>query len=186
MEVARLHLSDDDVRAVGKGDREATGRIYSALAPAILGYLRAHRVDDAEAVMQDVFVALIPRIPTVTGGAEGVRRLAFTIARARMIDTARAHARRPVELAYNAEMDQRSVPSAAEDAELALSLDRVQSVLARLPPDQRDVLTLRIVADLSIEQVAEIIGRSAGAVKQLQRRALLSLRNELGERHSWR
>jgi RNA polymerase sigma-70 factor, ECF subfamily len=44
------------------------------------------------------------------------------------------------------------------------------------------VLYLRIVADLPIEQVAQVIGRSAGAVKQLQRRALLALRAALAER----
>jgi RNA polymerase sigma-70 factor (ECF subfamily) len=180
--VTRQGLSDADITAAQQGDADALGRVYTELAPKILGYLRAHRVPDPEAVTQDVFLGLLQRIPVVVGGAEGVRRLAFTIARARMIDAARASARAPKPVPYDPDLEVRVVPSAADDAEAALSLERVQAVLATLPAAQREVLTLRIVADLSIEQVAEILGRSAGAVKQLQRRALLTLRHTMGTR----
>lgn len=183
--MARQELTDEDVRAAQAGDADAVGRIYSTLAAAILGYLRAHGVNDAEGVMQDVFIGLLPRIPTVTGGAEGVRRLAFTIARARMIDATRARARQPDVIGYEPERDARTISSAEDEAQRTLSLARIQAVLATLPAEQREVLTLRIVADLSIEHVATIVGRSPGAVKQLQRRALIALRRELGDRHSW-
>ena len=184
--MARRELTDDDVHAAAQGDTDAVGRVYAALAAPVLGYLRAHGVDDAEAVTQDVFLALLPRLPIITGGAEGVRRLAFTIARARMIDASRARARRPGEISYDPSLDARTVPSAEDDAQRTLSLSRIQAVLATLPDEQREVLTLRIVADLSIEQVADIVGRSPGAVKQLQRRALIALRLALGERQSRR
>ena len=179
--MARRVLTDEDVSAAKQGDADATGRVYSALAPPVLGYLRAHGVNDPEAVMQDVFVALIPRIPTITGGAEGVRRLAFTIARARMIDATRTRARRPSEFSYDPDLDQRTVASAEDDAAGRFSLGHLQATLARLPAEQREVLTLRVVADLSIEQVATIVGRSPGAVKQLQRRAIIALRQMLGD-----
>jgi RNA polymerase sigma-70 factor (ECF subfamily) len=52
-------------------------------------------------------------------------------------------------------------------------------MLDALPPDQRDVLTLRIVADLPIDQVALILGKRPDAVKQLQRRGLERLRKNL-------
>lgn len=184
--MARRELTNQDVDAAKHGDADAMGAVYAALAPPVLGYLRAHGVNDAEAVMQDVFLALIPRITTITGGAEGVRRLAFTIARARMIDATRARARRPAEISYEPEQDARTVASAEDDAQSMLSLARIRAVLAALPDEQREVLTLRVVADLSIEQVATIVGRTPGAVKQLQRRALIAVRRELGERHSWR
>lgn len=183
--LTRRDLTNEDVRAAKRGDADAVGRVYSALAPPVLGYLRAHGLNDAEAVMQDVFLALIPRIPAITGGAEGVRRLTFTIARARMIDATRARARRPDELSFEPDLDQRAVASAEDEAQDRLSLARIQAVLAVLPAEQREVLTLRVVADLSIEQVAEIVGRSPGAVKQLQRRALITLRLELGDRQAW-
>ena len=55
-------------------------------------------------------------------------------------------------------------------------------MLAQLPADQAEVIRLRIIADLSIEQVAHAMGRSPGAIKQLQRRALITLRAVLEER----
>ncbi len=180
--VARPELTDAIAAAAATGDSDALGTIYAALAPAVLGYLRARSVDDPEAVTNDVFVKLLPQIRNVHGGAEGVRKLTFTIARARMIDQLRARGRVGPTAVYDAATDRRSVPSAEEDADAAISLARVRAVLEVLPEDQREVLTLRVVADLSIEQVAAVIGRSQGAVKQLQRRGMVALRAALDER----
>jgi RNA polymerase sigma-70 factor (ECF subfamily) len=180
--VPRAELTDAVVAAAAAGDTDALGAIYAALAPAVLGYLRARSIDDAEGVTNDVFVKLLPQIPNVRGGADGVRKLTFTIARARMIDHLRALGRGAPTIAYEPDADRRSVPSAEDDAHAALSLARVRAVLDLLPDDQRDVLLLRVVADLSLEQVAQIIGRSTGAVKQLQRRGMVALRAALEER----
>jgi RNA polymerase sigma-70 factor (ECF subfamily) len=54
----------------------------------------------------------------------------------------------------------------------------VQDLLSVLPDEQREVLTLRLVAGLTVEQSAEVMGKSSGAVKQLQRRALIRLREQ--------
>lgn len=180
--MSRAELTDAQVAAAARGDPDALAAVYQALAPPVLGYLRAHAVDDPEAVTNDVFVNLLPQLPRVTGGAEGVRRLAFTIAHARMVDAIRARPRSGPHIAYESAVDTRVAASAEEDAHAALALARVHEILAMLPPDQRDVLTLRVVADLSIEQVAGVIGRSPGAVKQLQRRGLVALRRALYER----
>ncbi|MDT4927176.1 MAG: hypothetical protein QOF92_43, partial [Pseudonocardiales bacterium] len=80
-------------RDAARGDRDAVGVVYAALSPAILGYLRARGVDDPEAMTNDVFVKLLPIVPELKGGADGLRKLAFTIARARMIDSLRARSR---------------------------------------------------------------------------------------------
>jgi RNA polymerase sigma-70 factor (ECF subfamily) len=56
---------------------------------------------------------------------------------------------------------------------------RVLALLDQLSPDYRDVLALRVVADLGVEQTAAVMERSVGSVKQLQRRALRALRAEL-------
>ena len=53
-----------------------------------------------------------------------------------------------------------------------LDAERVRAAIAELPPDQRAVLLLRIIGDLTIEQIAEAVGKRPGAVKALQRRAL--------------
>jgi len=71
------------------------------------------------------------------------------------------------------------VGDAEAEAMDGLSLERVHRLLDRLTPDQRDVLLLRIVGGLTVEQVAGVVGRKAGAVKMLQARGLAAIRREI-------
>jgi RNA polymerase sigma-70 factor (ECF subfamily) len=59
----------------------------------------------------------------------------------------------------------------------------VFQLVDRLPPDQRRVVEMRFGDGRSIQEVAAALGRSEGAVKQLQRRALENLRSNLEGRH---
>lgn len=158
--------------------------IYRELAPAVLGYLRGHRIDDAEAVTQDVFLAVFSRIDGVRGGEDGVRTLVFSIAHARAVDHHRARARKPPTVEYEMEKDPR-VTESAEDLAVTQSGDDVLSILSLLKDDHREVLLLRVLADMPLERVATVMGKSVGAVKQLQRRALLALRDR-PELDDWR
>lgn len=152
---------------------------YRRWSPAVLGYLRARGVDDAEAVCQDVFLALYPRIAELTGGIEGMRTLLFSIAHARVVDHHRSRTRTPHLVEYVPEEDLRTTASAEDDAVMGRS--GVLAHLAHLADEHREVLALRVVADLSLEATAEVMQRSTGAVKQLQRRALLALRARVAE-----
>ncbi len=67
----------------------------------------------------------------------------------------------------------------ADDVLDGLGNDRAAALLAGLAPDQRNVLLLRVVADLSIEETALALRKSPGAVKALQHRAVASLRRSL-------
>ena len=129
-----------------------------------------------------MFVAVLPKLPKLRGGAAGLRTLVFSVAHARMVDAYRAAARRPATVDYEPADDSRQVPSAEDDALQSLASERVAAILDLLPADQREVLYLRVIADLSIEHVAQVMRRSEGAVKQLQRRALVTLRSALTER----
>ncbi|MFC5503466.1 RNA polymerase sigma factor [Lysinimonas soli] len=156
---------------------ERFAAVYRELSPRVLGYLRVHGVDDPESVTQDVFLALYPRLPAVTGGEDGVRTLTFSIAHARIVDFHRAAARRPGLVVLDPETDPRRVPS-AEDVHTALAEGRsTLALLERLGDDQREAVSLRIIAELSLAEAAEVMGRSVGAVKQLQRRGLEALRD---------
>jgi RNA polymerase sigma-70 factor (ECF subfamily) len=71
----------------------------------------------------------------------------------------------------------------AEDEALArLGGDEVLALLGRLTEEQRTVLALRLVANLTIPEVAEIVGRTVNATKALQRRGLKTLRKQLHDR----
>jgi len=174
--VAEQRGSRDDVTLT-----EQFTDAYLQLSPRVLGYLRSHGVDDPEAVTQDVFMTLHSRLATLSGGAEGIRTLTFSIAHARLVDHYRAASRRPVVVPFDPVADPRTVPS-AEDVHGSRFGERgVMTVLSELGDDQREAVSLRVVAGLSLEETAEVMGRSAGAVKQLQRRALLALRELLEE-----
>ena len=149
---------------------------YRELSPRVLGYLRLHGVDDPESITQDVFLALYPRLPAVIGGEDGVRTLTFSIAHARVVDHHRARTRAPALVPFDPDADPRHVPSAEDVHGAAVDEQNTLALLHRLGDDQREALTLRVVADLSLDETAQVMGRSIGAVKQLQRRALEALR----------
>ena len=163
--------------AAQSGDAAAFGEIYAALAPGLNAYLKVRGLEDHEGAVQEVFLALFSRIRSVNGGFQGLRTLAFSIAHARYVDDVRRRARQPVLSPYDPEADARAVDSAETTVLDTLAESDVGCQLKELKPEQQEVLMLRVVADLSIEQVAEIMGRSTGSIKQLQRRALLKLKS---------
>lgn len=171
-----IALSEETLRAAQRGDPAANSELYRRLSPAVHGYFVSRGVEDPEGLTSEVFLALIPRLGSVTGGVSGLRTLTFSIAHARVVDEIRRRARQPVQLPYEPETDRRTSPSAESDAIANRQHEGALTLLATLPPDQAEVLRLRILGDLSIAQTAAILGRSEGAVKQLQRRALLTLK----------
>jgi RNA polymerase sigma-70 factor (ECF subfamily) len=158
--------------------------VYDALAPQVHGYLRVRGAGEPEELTSDVLLTVIKALPSITGGVSGLRTFTFSVAHARLVDALRAQNRRPQDVPYEPVRDTRRSTSAEDDALTLGSAERAQQLLARLPEDQRTVLSLRIIADLSLEEVAAAIGRSQGAVKQLQRRALIALKSEISRETS--
>ena len=168
-------LVDEYVHTDGTDPAVLFTLLYRKFSGAVLGYLRARGVDDPEAVTQDVFMAFYPKMDGLSGGLQGAKSLIFSIAHARMVDHYRRNERTPTLSPYESDLDGRSTASAEE---LALAnVDGAGALLEALSPDHQEVLALRVVADLSVEQAAEIMGRTPGAVKQLYRRALSALRD---------
>ena len=167
---------DDVFGAAQAGQPWALRALYDELAPRVHGYVRSRGAAEPEDITSEVFLAVFPRLATVTGGAAGLKTLVFSVAHARLVDDLRRRSRREPTVEYDALTDLRAAPSSEEQALALIATASVRELLSGLPDDQRNVLLLRIVADLSLEQVAEAIGRSPGAVKQLQRRGLLALR----------
>ena len=142
--------------------------MYGALAPAVLSYLRAQRVAEPEDVLGEVFLQVARDLHRVRGDDLAVRKWVFTLARNRAVDEARRRARRPP-------IADCPVPDAEAPPPAELADPELAGALGRLTPDQREVLTLRFMADLSLEAVASITHRSVGAVKAMQHRALVQL-----------
>lgn len=172
-------LTDEDVVSAQAGDGDALRRVYEVLAPAVAGYLRLRGSDDPEGSTQDVFLTVFRRLDRVKGGVTGLRTFTFSVAHARLVDEQRRRARRPRLVELEPQTDAGTSASAEEEALAVISNERVIESLSCLNDDQRAVLMLRIVGQLSLDETAKTVGRSVGAVKQLQRRALLALRDRI-------
>ena len=147
---------------------------YHDLAGAVLGYFRSHRVDQAEDLLGEVFISVARNLHRFHGNRDDFRRWVFAIAHRRRVD----HVRRWRRHRHVIAADPPHRPTT--DRSSGLDVDLV-AALAELTPLQREVVVLRFVADLSLRDVARIIGRSGGAVKALQGRALAQLARRLGE-----
>ena len=170
---------DAVLQSAAAGEPSALRRLYDEFAPAVLGYLRVRGALEPEDLTSEVFLAVFTRLSTVSGGASGLRTLLFSVAHARLVDDLRRRARRGESVQFEAQTDRRTSASAEDQALEAQSATAVREVIGLLPDDQRDVLLMRLVGDLTVDQVAEVMGKSAGAVKQLQRRGLQTLKARL-------
>lgn len=153
--------------------------IWVEYSPGVMAFLTGRGSREPEDLTSEVFLALFDRIADFEGGEAQLRSFVFSIAYRRLVDELRARGRRGETAAWDDDLDPRSAPSAESDAERRLGDERARRLLDDLVPDQRDVMVLRIVADLTVEQVAEVLGKNPGAVKALQRRALENLRKKV-------
>lgn len=165
---------DSVLTAARAGADWAWARIYADIAPSLVGYLRSRGAADAEDLAGETFLQVVRNLPAFAGDERAFRSWVFTIGHRRLIDDRRARGRRPVAPAPAAVIES-AAGSGGDVAEEALARDgtaRVRSAIDALPEDQRAVLLLRILGDLTVEQVARALGKRIGAVKALQRRAL--------------
>lgn len=167
---------DDVLRAAQVGAPWAFERLYIQLAPQVARYVRMRGVSDPDDITSEVFLAVFERLADFDGSVAKFRSWLFTIAHRKAVDAHRRLARRPWVEVADAEAPDLPGGNVEDEALEAIATGRVLALLAGLSEVQRDVLLLRIVADLSVEQVAGALGKSAGAVKQHQRRALSRLR----------
>ena len=156
-------------------DAATSGRRPGSTATSlllVLGYLRANRVRDAEDVAGDVFVSMVRSLARFEGGERQFHSWLLTIAHHRMVDHLRRARARPDPVATDEiEAD---LPAAAGADETGLGDMAAAHLLAAvdaLTPDQRQVVLLRALADLTVPDIAVVIGKPETAVKALLRRA---------------
>ncbi len=158
------------------GDEAAFACLFRAVQPVLLGYLRVVAAGAAEDVAAETWLQVVVGLPGFRGGEDAFRGWVFTIARHRAIDAGRARARRRVvPLDQNESLERFTVPDASELALEAISTQNIVSLLAALPRDQAEIILLRVVAGLSIADVAHMTGKSPGAVRVAAHRGLRRL-----------
>lgn len=167
--------------AARRGDQAGYTGLYRCLAGRVAGFVRSRGADDVDGVVNEVFLGAFRNLDRFEGAAPEFRSWLFTIAWNKVADTHRANSRR-VRTTGVDRLGHEPVGGNSEDDALdALGGRRVEELLEELTPEQRDVLLLRIVADLSLEETAAVTGRPVGAIKSMQHRALASLRKLLDE-----
>lgn len=166
---------DEVLAAARREERWALERIFRALGPVVAGYLRAQGSVEPDDLTSEVFVGVLRNLDTFDGDEPAFRSWVFTIAHRRLLDERRRLRRRPP-LAPLSDVPESAGPDDVEDT-VARSLNaaRVRDLCEQLVSDQREVLLLRLLGQLTVDEVAVTLGKTPGAVKALQRRGFLAI-----------
>lgn len=165
------------------GDPLAFDVLYQRYAHLILRflYLRTREAENAQDLTQEVFMRVLKNIASFEyRGEKSFLGWLYTIATHVQIGQARRKQNLQTPLDDSAEI---ADPRGQEPVTTAFERIFLQHAIDQLTEDQKQVLTLKFFGDLTNQEIASVIGRSEGAVKALQYRALQSLQ-QIIERES--
>ncbi len=183
------------IDAARRGEGWAFDVLFDQHVQRITAFMHGRRAPDPDDLVNEVFIGAFRGIRGFRGDERAFRAWLFRIARNKIIDAARRSDRRPslrlvgdtVDLVER-ERDARSLTdrssgqaSTEDEVVRRLGLERVWFLLDQVTGEQRDVLLLRIIGDLTIEQIALVLDKPQGAVKALQRRGLRRLERFLND-----
>ena len=170
---------DDVLAAAQAGAAWAFEVLYRDLSPAVTGYLWLHGALDPDDLASETFIGVFTGLAGFSGDEAGLRSWVFTIAHRRLVDDWRRRSRRPQLADEPGDLTTHVGGDVEDDVLVRVGAEDVERLCGTLPADQRSVLLLRILADLTVEQVAQVMDRSVASVKALQRRGLRTLRDRL-------
>jgi RNA polymerase sigma-70 factor, ECF subfamily len=176
-------LTEVDVEAMVRdaraGDTDALGQLYDTYRDRVARFAtgRLGDAEKAEDVTSETFEAVLRNLRFYRPGTDFEAWL-FTIAHRRVTDVFRRRSRRR-EVALD-ETVQAAVGGPEEAVLAAERRAEVAGAFRRLRADQQEVLALRVLGGLSATQAGEVLGKSEGAVRVAQHRALRSLREAMG------
>lgn len=169
-----MPFSEEVADGVRAGSPDAVGAVYVTLADRLFSYLMA-RVRDratAEDLLETTFIELLQKGHTIRGGPRAIKVWLFQAAHFNAIDHVRKIQRRAEDLYEDPHFLHVTEPTQGPEAR-AVADDtsrRVRHAMSKLSEDQRQVLWLRYLGDLSAPETARVLGKSDGAVRSLQHR----------------
>jgi len=170
---------DEVIERARAGDRDALAQLWRTYNHLVLRYFRGRKMGEPDDLASAVWVDVARGLSRFQGDEGDFRRWLFTIAARRRVDAIRSEQRRSVESWQRPEQTNRNdralAPDTADVADQAAALDRAIALVQRLPDDQAEAVLLRVVADLSVSDVAQIMGRNEGHVRVLVHRGLEKL-----------
>jgi RNA polymerase sigma-70 factor, ECF subfamily len=171
----------DLVARAKKGSADAVGALYEQYCQIIFRYLY-YRVGDqqtAEDLTSEVFLKMVQVLPKQDLSSSYFRSWLFQVARNLSIDHFRKNRIHPTIMIT----EELTVDDGPVELLTQINLDhkKLLEALKTLNEDQRDVLIFRFIDGISIGEVARVLKKSEDAVKGLQRRGLINLRQSLKE-----
>jgi RNA polymerase sigma-70 factor (ECF subfamily) len=165
-----------------EGDKQAIGELYRVHVDVIYRYIWARVRDDslAEDLTAQVFLKALEGLPTYQPSGKPFVAWLYRIAYARIVDHWRKLERR-VEVPLEETLPSRE-PRPQELLEFEADWVMAMDLLGQLTDDQQDVMILRFIGEMSLADVAETVGKTVGATKALQYRALATMARLLAER----
>lgn len=171
------------VDAARAGDDRAVGFLYDQIQPALLRYLRWQEASMAEDLASETWLAVAEGLPRFEGDEAAFRGWIFTIARRRLADHRRRMGRRNART-----LSAETLPQLLADddpADLVTSRISAQNAISALtsvlPAEQAEIVMLRVIGGLPVEEVARVVGKRPGTVRVLQHRALRRLASQLSD-----
>jgi RNA polymerase sigma-70 factor (ECF subfamily) len=158
---------DEVTAAAREGAPWAVGWLYRRFQPRLLRMLAVLAPHHAEDIAADVWLEVAANLGRFSGDEDAFRAWLATAARFEVIEATRRHGRR-----FGRALDDEATEHMASTAFAA-------RVVAVLPAEQADVVLLRVVEGLDVEEVARALGRRPAAVRSLQHRALRRLAREV-------
>lgn len=162
--------------AAKAGAEWAWEQIYREFYGVVTGYLASRGSFDPDGLTGDVLFKVAGSIHTFEGDSASFRSWVFVIAHRSLIDERRKLGRRPVQTELPTEAPGGDVESEAMER---LVTSELMAAFSELTEGQRDVLSLRIIAGLTLEEAAQVLEMTVGAVKATQHRAIGNLRQRL-------
>lgn len=174
--------ADPLVTRARQGDRAALEELCRREWRPIYGliYRSVREVAEAQDLTQEVFLRALRAFDRYQDRGVPFHAFLAQVARNLLRDRWRRHKPALVELDLAGEIASGLV---GPEDQVVASDERAELLraLAILPEDHRLVLRLRLIEGRTSEEVAQLMGRSPGAIRQLQRRALVALRDALRE-----
>lgn len=161
-----------------RGEEWAWSQIYHSVSGQLVGYLTIKGSPEPEDQASETLLQVARNIDSFEGDEESFRSWIFVIAHRRMIDSRRRSGRRPATTELEPG-DGRDFGDVEQEALDRLGTEEVTRLLEVLTNEQREVIVLRTLVDLSLEQTADVMGKRVGSIKALQRRAVARLRRHL-------
>ena len=172
----------DVLIAAQGGDERAVEWIFGRLQPRLLRFLVAHEPRAVDDLAGEVWLAVATRIGQFEGDWSDFRAWFFSIARRRLADHRRTGARRRTDVVDATIFDADPGPESTEQVVLdtLAGQEAAKLIASTLSGDQAEVLLLRVLGDLDVDQVAAIMERSSNWVRVTQHRAARTLAKRVG------